>query len=192
MRKCDNCGREFEPREEWHRYCSSRCRQEAEARGGSQPTPAGGPRPTSRAVVETNFRFDENYLKSGYFRDPDRKQLQVEIVDTLARDVAWVLSKTDVAKPGQLRRFFNQLRAIERSINLRRTFEEAQADIAALKPAVARQVSRKLVGENFKQFIDRNVDLAAQNKENFLRGFIPHFAAVLGYFEYFKPEKKGE
>jgi CRISPR type III-A-associated protein Csm2 len=146
----------------------------------------------SRATVETDFRFDGNYLKGGYFHDPERKQLRTEIVDDLARNVAWVLSKTDIAKPAQLRRFFNQLRAVERSINSRRTFEEAKADIAALKPAVSRQVSRKLVGENFKLFIDRNVDLAVDNKENFMRGFIPHFSAVLGFFEYFKPEKKGE
>ena len=39
--------------------------------------------------------------------------------------------------------------------------------------------------DEFKQFIDRNMELAVQDEDSFRRGFIQHFESVLAYFVYF-------
>ncbi len=138
--------------------------------------------------TRTNFRFDVNYLKDGYFSDDKCERMRDGILDTLALDVAKALANTGI-NSHQLRRFFNQLRAVERSIGKQRPFETARADIVKLKSAAAYQVGRGLVREDFKRFIDRNVDLALQKECNFTKGFLPHFAAVLGFFVYLTRER---
>ncbi len=167
-RKCDNCGKEFVAEKDWHRYCSSKCQREAEIGKGRSA-------PDSR----TNFRFDAAYLRKGYFLDPKCEQLDPDIVDSVALEVAKKLANTGI-NSHQLRRFFNQVRAVA----ARPSFAAAKADLVALKSAAAYQVGRGLVREDFKQFIDRNVDLAAQRQENLQRGFVSHFQAVLGFFVY--------
>ncbi len=185
-KRCENCGREFETDIASHRLCSNCFRSGALPRAGTGAASSGRVRPN----WGTNFRFDD-YLKDGYFRDPaERRQLRPEVVDAIARDIAGVLERSyPETKPYQLRRVFNKLRALERSLRAQRSFEEIQAEITKLRHETYRQVGRKLVSEDFKRFVDRNVDLAVQNKDNFVRGFIPHFVAVLGFFEYIKPEK---
>lgn len=185
-KRCEKCGREFETEIPSHRLCPNCFRSGASSRTGTGTASGGRIRPNWGA----NFRFDD-YLKEGYFRDPaERKQLRTEVVDAIARDIAGVLERSyPETKPYQLRRVFNRLRALERSLRAQHSFEEIQAEITKLKPETFRQVGRKLISEDFRHFIDRNVDLAVQNKDNFVRGFIPHFAAVLGFFEYIKPEK---
>jgi CRISPR type III-A-associated protein Csm2 len=141
-----------------------------------------------RMDTRTDFRFDASYLKDGYFVDAKREKLNPDVVDKLAREAAKALANTGI-NSHQLRRFFNQLRAIERGLGPSKPFDSVKADIAALKSTAAYQVGRGLVREDFKRFIDRNVDLAIQNDDNFRRGFIPHFAAVLGFFVYFTREQ---
>ncbi len=171
-RKCENCGKEFVPEKEWYHYCSSKCQREAE---------------TSRARAtpdtRTSFRFDASYLRKGYFLDPKCEQLDPEVLDSLAFEVAKKLANTGI-NSHQLRRFFNQVRAVA----ARPSFAAAKADLVALKSVAAYQVGRGLVREDFKQFIDRNVDLAAQRQENLQHGFVPHFQAVLGFFVYLTRE----
>ncbi|TAH48310.1 MAG: type III-A CRISPR-associated protein Csm2 [Chloroflexota bacterium] len=140
--------------------------------------------------TRTDFRFDDKYLKGGYFSDAKRENLRPELLDTVAMDVAKRLINSGI-NSYQLRRFYNQVRAIERSVGTQRSFEAAKADIVALKSAVAYQVGRGLVREDFKRFIDRNADLAKENADNLTRGFIPHFGAVLGFFVYLKPDERG-
>jgi len=129
------------------------------------------------------FPCGADYLQKGYFLDPTRRQLDPAVVDGAAHRVAIALKNANT-KYHQLRRFFNQMRAIDRSIGTHRSYEEARADIAALKSSAAYQVGRGLVWSEFKCFIDRNVDLSVQNLENFRSGCIPHFQAVLGFFVY--------
>ncbi len=172
-RKCDNCDKEFVPEKDWYRYCSSKCQREAESKKGRTAPPDS----------RTNFRFDAAYLRKGYFLDPKCEQLDPDIVDSVALEVAKKLANTGI-NSHQLRRFFNQVRAI----GANPSFASAKGDLVALKSAAAYQVGRGLVREDFKQFIDRNVDLAAQRQENLQRGFIPHFQAVLGFFVYLTRE----
>jgi hypothetical protein len=127
--------------------------------------------------------LDQNYLKNGYFRDRDCKELDPYVVDRLAFKVAQALVEAKT-KSGQMRRYLNQLRAIERTLDTTKTFDLVKADIANLKSDAAMQVGRGLVGGDFKRFIDRNVDLAMQRECDFRRGFILHFQSVYRYFVY--------
>jgi CRISPR type III-A-associated protein Csm2 len=163
---CESCGRTFEAREDFHRYCPECFR---ERRAG---------RPT--------FRFDTDYLKDGYFLDTEREKLRPEILDTVAVDAAKALGS---ARPPmtshQLRRFFNKMRAIEDKVDSGHDFGTVRADIYAFKRDVAYAVGRGVVSEQFKRFIDRNVELAVSDEGSFKKGFIQHFQSVLAYFVYY-------
>ena len=159
MRKiCIACGKEFEAKEAHHRLCPDCWRKRK-----------FGP------------QFPEDYLEGGYF--DAEGQVKPAVVDTWAEEVAKVLGSSGITS-SQLRRFFNQLRAIEAKLDTL-SFNAVKSDIYSLKRDAAYAVGRGVVKENFKEFIDRNVELAAQDEKNFRKGFIEHFQSVLAYFTYY-------
>jgi CRISPR type III-A-associated protein Csm2 len=124
-------------------------------------------------------------LREGYFeRKGEKRYLRPEVLDGLAMDVAKVLGRQDM-KSSQLRRFFNKARGIESKLDREKDFEAIKAGIYGFKRDVAYQVGREVVPEGFKQFIDRNVELAVQDEKSFRDGFLQHFESVLAYFVYF-------
>ena len=146
-------------------------------------------RSVARPDTVTDFQFGPNYLRGGYFEEKDGKHyLRPEILDTLAMDVARVLGNRSM-KSHQLRRFFNKARGIETSLGLANDFEAIKADIYGFKRDVAYQVGRRVVPEEFQQFINRNVELAVEDEQSFRRGFLQHFESVLAYFVYFFHEQ---
>jgi hypothetical protein len=46
-------------------------------------------------------------------------------------------------------------------------------------------VARGTAPDVFKDFIDRNVCLAAKDEKHFRSGFLVHFQSVVAYFTYF-------
>ena len=144
-----------------------------------------GVMPATGLDTSTDFQFGPDYLADGYFEEKVGKSyLRVEILDTLAMDVAKVLGNQGM-KPYQLRRFFNKARGIESKLERVKDFEAIKADIYGFKRDVAYQVGRKVVSEEFQQFINRNVELAVQDKDSFRQGFMQHFESILAYFVYF-------
>ena len=138
----------------------------------------------ARPNAATSFRFGPDYLAEGYFEAKNGKRyLRPEVIDTTAMDVAKVLG-TRGMKSNQLRRFFNKARGIESKLTRDRDFEAIKMDIYGFKRDVAYQVGRKLVPDDFQQFINRNVELAVQDEESFRKGFLQHFESVLAYFVY--------
>jgi len=158
MRKiCADCGKEFEAREAYHRLC-----------------------PDCWGKQRRGPRFPGDYLKGGYF--DEEGQVKPAVVDTWAEEVAKVLGRSGITSH-QLRRFFNQLRAAEAKLDTQ-SFSAVRSDILSLKRDAAYAVGRGVVKDNFKQFIDRNVELAVQDEASFRKGFIEHFQSVLAYFTY--------
>ena len=145
--------------------------------------PRSGGYRAEMADTRTNFHFDVNYLRDGYFSDEQCEKVRDELLGSLALDVAKALVNAHV-KLDQLRQCFDRVCAIERNIGEQRSFDSAEAGIVKLKSEADFQAGCGLVGEDFKRFIDRNVELALQKECNLTRGFIPHFAAVLGSFAY--------
>ncbi|MDZ4718740.1 MAG: type III-A CRISPR-associated protein Csm2 [Roseiflexaceae bacterium] len=149
------------------------------SRGSAPPV-----QPIARPSTQTDFRIDQNYLADGYFyTQNDKEYLRPELVDSQAIDVAKLLGNHDM-KSNQLRRFFGKVRGIEANLDRNNDFEAVKTDIQGLKRDVAYQVGRKMVPEVFKQFIDRNVDLAVADSKSFRRGFLQHFESVIAYFVY--------
>jgi CRISPR-associated protein Csm2 len=119
-----------------------------------------------------------------------KKVVRPEVVDELAISVAKVLGNAKPEmKSHQLRRFFNKMRAIEAKLDTVESFELVKSDILGFKRDVAYAAGRDVVPSEFKHFIDRNVELAAQSEENFRQGFIEHFQSVLAYFVYYFRER---
>lgn len=158
MRKtCTECGREFEAREAQHRLC-----------------------PDCWGRHRYGPQFPEDYLQGGYF--DEEGQVKPAVVDAWAERVAKVLGSSGITSH-QLRRFFNQLRAVEAKLETK-SFNSVKGDIYSLKRDAAYAVGRGVIKENFKEFIDRNVELAVQDEASFRKGFIEHFQSVLAYFTY--------
>jgi CRISPR type III-A-associated protein Csm2 len=144
-----------------------------------------GAMPAAGLGTSTDFKFGPDYLADSYFEEKEGKRyLRSEVLDTLAMDVAKVLGNQGM-KSSQLRRFFNKARGIESKLERVKDFEAIKADIYGFKRDVAYQVGRKVVPEEFQQFIDHNVGLAVQDEDSFRRGFMEHFESVLAYFVYF-------
>ena len=197
---CESCGRTFEAREDYHRFCydcfkaGAAGRRTGERPGSATRRRARPPKPDTR----TDFCFTSAYLKDGYLVEKEvqirgekqvKKVVRPEVVDELAINVAKALGNAKPEmKSHQLRRFFNKMRAIEAKLDTH-DFAEVRNDIYGFKRDVAYAVGRGVVSEDFKRFIDRNVELAAQSEKNFRQGFTEHFQSVLAYFVYYFRER---
>jgi CRISPR type III-A-associated protein Csm2 len=139
-------------------------------------------RSPARPTATTGFKFGPDYLKDGYF--DDKGYLRPEVLDTTAMEAAKRLGNAGM-KSAQLRRFFNKARGIEVRLGREKDFGAIKADILSFKSDVVYQVGRKVVPDEFKQFIDRNVELAVAGEKSFKEGFLQHFQSVLAYFVYY-------
>ncbi len=131
-----------------------------------------------------------DYLQGGYFEEG---HLRDDLIVTQPQQLAHAFVKIGLTK-GQMRRFYSHVRQIERRLQGNDLFPAVRPALLELQPLVADAVGRaKSSGsgdyELFKQFIDRNVECAQQDKKHFLEGFLPHFQYVVAYFTYLDPKK---
>jgi CRISPR type III-A-associated protein Csm2 len=134
----------------------------------------------------------KGYLHGGYF---ENGKLRPEFV---RREEMTLLAKgmTQGRKPltaNQLRRFFSHARAIEAKLLAKTaTWEQIEADFRRLDIAAADAFHKsdpKIPGL-FHDFIQRNV-AAVHSETDFLKGFMPHFEALVGFgTEFFKNERR--
>lgn len=131
------------------------------------------------------FTLFPQYLENGYFDgsgnlrvDYVRRERIERIAQRMSND--WPRS----GKPThQLRRFFQHCRAIEAKLRAKTSSwsaEEAafrQIDVAA---ADAFFKSERKIPLIFHDFIRLNVD-AVRSEKDFLKGFLPHFEALIGF-----------
>ncbi len=107
-------------------------------------------------------------------------------MDTLARTLA-----RDDLKMHQLRRFFNYCREIERRLRSKPgSWEAERPNVVRLSAFAADAAGKKKIPRSFRDFIDKNVE-RARSADEFLKGFMPHFEALVGFAAlYLKEEKK--
>jgi len=124
-----------------------------------------------------------NYLQGGYFDDDGN--LRIELV-ARARIVPLAKAMSQ-AQPRltmhQIRRFFQHCRAIEAKIRAKSSSWAAeQASFLDLDVAAADAVAKspKRIPALFHDFIERNV-AAVKTEKDFLKGFLPHFEALIGF-----------
>ena len=86
---------------------------------------------------------------------------------------------------GQMRRFFNHCRQLERRLRVdRESWKQVEAAFVVLcAHARSAEGARKIPGD-FAKFIDDNVKRVVADSDPgdaFLRGFLPHFEALVGF-----------
>jgi CRISPR type III-A-associated protein Csm2 len=141
--------------------------KEALNRAGIKTPPPGG-----------SYLDDNGNLKVEYVARAD--------VDGLARQL-----ERDGLNMHQLRRFFNYTREIERRLRSKQSSWEAERpNVVKLSAFAADAGGKKKIPKSFRDFIDKNVD-RIRSADDFLKGFMPHFEALVGFAAlYMKEEKK--
>lgn len=115
----------------------------------------------------------------------NRRYLQLPFVAKKTIDpLAWQLGRAGLTT-GQLRRFFNHCRQIERRL---RTGDDNWVQVSAKFEALSSHAQYALsagkIPREFMEFIDTNVRRVEADSnpcEAFLRGFMPHFEALVGF-----------
>ena len=127
-----------------------------------------------------------------YFSDPEKKRLKPELLDDQARKNAEDF-KEDL-KATQMRRFYDELKAIERKIMAGKDVKEQQANferdralIVMFKAKAVYAEKRKVAPRAFTQFIFDHV--ASINDLNDFKGFLKLFEAVVAFHKFFSPER---
>ena len=124
---------------------------------------------------------DAYFLPDGRGRDYlDSAFVSKENMDTLARHLAYYRMTT-----GQMRRFFNHCRKIERRMRVDdESWERVSASFVALSYHAQNAERANKIPRDFQHFIDANVKRVVSSKEpkaSFLNGFLPHFEALVGF-----------
>lgn len=164
-KKCVQCQREFIPKEPQYKVCAECNKRRYEAPSGLDKSPA---------------RLSNDYLKVGYF--DEKGYLRAGIFKEDAKEVANVLAALKMT-PTSLRAFYNKLKAIESKYNTScNNFDFIKPNLYAFERDVAYQVSRGVVSEEFRKFINKNAELAIKGPKEF-KGFLEHFLSVLAYFK---------
>ena len=107
----------------------------------------------------------------------------------VSTDVDGLASRMAGANPrlttGQLRRFFNHCREMERWLRVEgRSWEQVSAEFVKLRSHAQNADARRLIPREFKDFIDQNVERVTNSddpRSAFLDGFIQHFEALVGF-----------
>ena len=140
----------------------------------------GGDR--SKPQREALPKFPDSYFETD---NQGRSYLQTDFVskknvDPLAKQLAYRKLST-----GQIRRFFNHCREIERQLKVDgKNWHQVSAGFEALCYHAQYAKSAGKIPKEFQDFIDDNVKRVGSAKEPeraFLDGFLPHFEALIGF-----------
>lgn len=100
------------------------------------------------------------------------------------KQLALLFSKNrDVNKSAQIRKYFDFCRKVEGIFKVKKDFNYVKSELPKLIYHVNSALNKKqpLVSKEFCVFIEKNVELAVEDKANFVKGFIYHFEAVIGF-----------
>lgn len=129
--------------------------------------------------------LSEGYLKDGYFSSDGhiREDLLIDVAKRAAKSFGQGYPKLT---NGQLKRFYSHVKTAEKSYQYSGDQEKLVLDIKTLNSFVAEAQGKKKVPKEFYDFIRLNTE-AVKSKKDVLKGFMPHFQAVVGYFSNYYP-----
>lgn len=148
----------------------------------------GGPR-------ERDYRppppgLPAGYLANGYF--DENGNVLPEIIQTWPPQLAQLFSRgSPKLNTAQLRRFYNKVCDIKQRLDSGQSFDSLKEQIYSLGPLAAAAVGRGTAPQLFKDFIDRNVQLAVKSDGHFRRGFRTHFESIVAYVKYLEQNPQG-
>ncbi len=135
-------------------------------------------------VVSTDV-FGEylNALEQGYFSEDGH--ILPEFLEKYPVYLAKVFSgDSNVNKSTQVRKFFDYCRKTEGIYKIKKDVKEVNTDLLKLKSHINNAANKKppLVSKQFVSFLECNISQAIKGESHFLKGFMVHFEAVIGYF----------
>jgi len=116
-------------------------------------------------------------MLENYFDEKGRLKKEVFIED--AKRMAEIFSN-DNLKYNALRNFYNKIREIEFKLKRNKIFENIKQDIYSLVPLVNYQYNREIVPLSYKNFIEKQVELAVKDEQNFY-AFLEYHKSILAY-----------
>jgi CRISPR type III-A-associated protein Csm2 len=140
-------------------------------------------KPIGKIVNSSDFfsqYLDE--LSKGYFIE--KGFIRKEFILELPKELASLFSKNPALnKSTQIRKYFDYCRKIEGIFKVKKNFNYVVSELPRLNYHIHNALNKKppLISKEFCEFVEKNVELAIQSEENFLKGFINHFEAVIGY-----------
>ena len=155
--------------------------QHAMRKAGLEPRPRRtdrGERREARKFPDAYFAVDgENH------RYLQRVFVARQTIDPLARQLG--RHAKPVLTTGQMRRFFNHCRQIERRLETDgESWEQVEAAFEGLGSHAQYAQSARKIPVEFRIFIDENIRRVVADgnrREAFLQGFLPHFEALVGF-----------
>lgn len=174
MKKCEICGKDFEPKESYHRKCPE-CFRSDGPQGKNSYAHRGSP-PSEKAEP-----IEKLFLKSYYDQKGDL--LEAIFID-IPEKLAAFFSKHGL-KTKQLREFFKRA-SHARNIALLKGIDASRSILNECIPHAKYQTERKIIPVSFKKFIDHHIPIAKES-EKMLEGFYKHFDSIVCYF----PKEKG-
>lgn len=146
------------------------------------------PQPPERTIRD----FFPDYLKTGYFDTDGNLKLEMVTrgkIEPLAEEMTKAFPKLT---SNQIRRYFQHCRAIETKLLSKLvTWEQVVADFHMLDVSAADAYGKdpKKIPRIFHDFIKANV-AAVKTEDDFIKGFLPHFEALLGFgSQFFQRER---
>jgi CRISPR type III-A-associated protein Csm2 len=141
---------------------------------------------------EPEESLSEILKKHGYFNKAGNLRPQFVMRERIAPIAEAMANANPPLTMHQIRRFFQHCRAIEAKLRAKTSTWEAeeaafrQLDVAA---ADAFGKSQRKIPELFHDFIKSNV-AAVRDEQDFLKGFLPHFEALVGFGSQFFKERE--
>jgi CRISPR type III-A-associated protein Csm2 len=137
--------------------------------------------------------FSDRLRRLGYFDAAGNLRNEFVSRDSIAPLAADMANAQPALTTHQVRRFFQHCRAIEAKLRAKTsTWAAEEAAFRMLDVAVADAFgkSTKKIPQLFHDFIKSNV-AAVKNEKDFLRGFLPHFEALVGFgSQYFNERER--
>lgn len=122
-------------------------------------------------------RIPAKYMSEGYL-DLDGL-LRRGIFADEARNIAYVLSERGTTAT-RLRSFFNKLAAINYRLEQTGDFNNTKVKLDCFRTTVEYAKARKVVPQEFQDFIECNISLAKLDRKSFA-GFLEHYKSIIAY-----------
>lgn len=173
----------------WNRPVGGGARQ-GSGPGGGKPSQGSGASPhnlgaSERGRIEELLRPPAQRLT--YFTGNDPKAIDTKLLGEEAEQVARRLAEVPAS---QLRRFYAEVMALKRRAELANASdEEIRAQLTLLRAKAAYTWGRqKAYPDELVLFFTRHA-ASVQTRHDFLRGFQPHFEAVMAFHKVFEGKR---
>lgn len=140
-------------------------------------------------ATQQSANLPDGYLVGGYF--DEKENLSEKYIVEYADDIA---NKMCSARPAmtnhQLRRFYGHVRANANRLEMTANFHAVYIDLKKLVPFVSEAKGKGKVPDLFYNFIINNLKaIRPEHEEDFTKGFLEHFQAVVAFFTFHYSKK---